>query len=96
MYSDNEALRAAFQKNDIHGLLSRWLSLRAEYELEIRHLLGRNNAVANYDSRNTDSFMDEKGDVERANSNRFFNHGLSHAAEKVTRSEQLLIIDKKF
>lgn len=43
-----KALRAAFEKNDVHGRLTRWLKLMAEYAFEIQHLPCGKNVVADY------------------------------------------------
>lgn len=51
LYTDHQALRAAFNSRDPHGRLSRWLAFLAEYDFEIRYHPGRDNVVADFFSR---------------------------------------------
>lgn len=46
--TDLHALQYAFQKNDIHGLLVRWLDFFSEYEFSIAYKLGASNRAADF------------------------------------------------
>lgn len=58
VYSYHEILLASIKNNYIYVRLVWWLSFLVQYEIEIRHLLGRNNDFADYVSLNTDAAMD--------------------------------------
>ena len=46
--TNHQALRHAFQKNDVHGRLARWPDLLAEYDFRIVYLPGEDNHAADY------------------------------------------------
>lgn len=62
LYSDRKATRAAFQKNDIQGLLSGWPGLMAEYELNIQQVDGCCIVIADYVSKGLGNLSDTKED----------------------------------
>ena len=49
--TDHRALQYAFQKQDIHGRLARWLDFLAEYDYKIQYRPGKVNAAADFLSR---------------------------------------------
>ena len=49
--TDHQALRHAFQKNDVHVRLARWLDLLAEYDFRIVCRPGEANRADDYLSR---------------------------------------------
>lgn len=51
VYSDQQALKAAFSRIDIHGRLARWLDFLAEYDFEVRFWKGSSNPAADFLSR---------------------------------------------
>lgn len=51
--TDQQALRGAFARRDIHGRLARWLDFLADYEFEIRYRSEISNKAADFLSRMT-------------------------------------------
>lgn len=67
VYSDQQALKDAFARKDIHGRLASWLDFIAEYDFELRYRKGSSNKAADFLSRSscfTQPPVDEdEGDV---------------------------------
>lgn len=48
MFSDQQALKAAFARKDIHGRLARWLDFMAEYEFQVCYRKSSLNHAADF------------------------------------------------
>lgn len=53
-----------FGKTDIHGRMTRWLNLMAEYEFEMRHLAREKNITTDYLSRSIKSPLSLKASLD--------------------------------
>lgn len=51
LMTDQQALKSAFARKDIHGRLARWLDFLAEYEFEFQYRKGSLNKAADFLSR---------------------------------------------
>lgn len=51
LLTDQQALKLAFSKNDIHGCLARLLDFLAKYDFEFQYRKGSSNKAANFLSR---------------------------------------------
>lgn len=51
LYTDHEALKYVINIRDPHGLITRWISIFAEYDFEIKNYPGKKNDNAGYLSR---------------------------------------------
>lgn len=48
VYSGHKAFRAAFEDADIHGRLTIWLNIMAEYAFEICYVKGKQNVLSDF------------------------------------------------
>lgn len=51
LYTDHESLRSLHYNKDAFGRINRWIGFLAEYDMEIRHIKGSRNSVADAISR---------------------------------------------
>lgn len=65
MYSGREAVRAVFEKTDIHSRLARWLDIIAEDVFEICYVGGKQNLLSDYPSRSVGVVANEQDEEDK-------------------------------